>query len=150
MSFINSLLMSPLLGHRPSLWITHIRRTGYNPPRGPNAGWWVLTTANNLPSEARMHVLNTTINLRHILNELRKHSNLTYISDRSFQRVNPLTAATSLYVKRFCLINTTINIKDILWRRLGNYKIWRIYTSTALKVKLTSMGWWQTLILNPN
>jgi hypothetical protein len=23
-----------------------IRRTGHNPPRGPSAGWWVLTTAN--------------------------------------------------------------------------------------------------------
>jgi hypothetical protein len=47
--------MSPLLGHRPSLWMTH---KGYNPPRGPSAGW-VLTTANvadkrlNVPSDAR-------------------------------------------------------------------------------------------------
>jgi hypothetical protein len=24
----------------------HIRRSGYNPPRGPSAGWWVLTTAH--------------------------------------------------------------------------------------------------------
>jgi hypothetical protein len=24
----------------------HIRRTGHSPPRGPSAGWWVLTTAN--------------------------------------------------------------------------------------------------------
>jgi hypothetical protein len=24
----------------------NIRRTGQNPPRGPSAGWWVLTTAN--------------------------------------------------------------------------------------------------------
>jgi hypothetical protein len=24
----------------------YIRRTGQNPPRGPSAGWWVLTTAN--------------------------------------------------------------------------------------------------------
>jgi hypothetical protein len=23
-----------------------LRRTGHNPPRGPSAGWWVLTTAN--------------------------------------------------------------------------------------------------------
>jgi hypothetical protein len=36
--------MSPLLGHRPALW--NIRRTGHNPPRGPSADWWVLTTAN--------------------------------------------------------------------------------------------------------
>jgi hypothetical protein len=42
---IISLLMSPLLGHRPSLWITH-KENGHNPPRGPSAGWWVLTTAN--------------------------------------------------------------------------------------------------------
>jgi hypothetical protein len=41
---IISLLMSPLLGHRPSLWITH--KTGHNPSRGPSAGWCVLTTAN--------------------------------------------------------------------------------------------------------
>jgi hypothetical protein len=40
-----SLLMPPLLGHRSSLWL-HIRRTGHNPPRGPIAGCWVLTTAN--------------------------------------------------------------------------------------------------------
>jgi hypothetical protein len=25
---------------------SHIRRTCYNPPRGPSADWWVLTTAN--------------------------------------------------------------------------------------------------------
>jgi hypothetical protein len=24
----------------------HIRRTVHNPPHGPSAGWWVLTTAN--------------------------------------------------------------------------------------------------------
>jgi hypothetical protein len=24
----------------------HIRRTRHNPPRGPSAGWWLLTTAN--------------------------------------------------------------------------------------------------------
>jgi hypothetical protein len=41
---IISPLMSPLLGDRPSL--LHIRRTGYNPPRGTSADWWVLTTAN--------------------------------------------------------------------------------------------------------
>jgi hypothetical protein len=50
---IISLLMSLLLGHRPSLWITHkengplpTRRTSHNRPRGPIAVWWVLTTAN--------------------------------------------------------------------------------------------------------
>jgi hypothetical protein len=42
---IISLLMSPLLGHRPFLWITH-KETGHNPPRGPIADWWVLTIAN--------------------------------------------------------------------------------------------------------
>jgi hypothetical protein len=42
---IISLLMSPLLGHRPSLWITY-KKTGHNPPRGPNADCWVLMTAN--------------------------------------------------------------------------------------------------------
>jgi hypothetical protein len=37
---------------RPQCWGTglphglYIRRTGHNPPRGPSAGWWVLTTAN--------------------------------------------------------------------------------------------------------
>jgi hypothetical protein len=30
------------------------------------------------------------------------------------KRINPLTAATSLGVKRFLVLNTTINIKDIL------------------------------------
>jgi hypothetical protein len=24
----------------------HIRRMGHNPPHGPSAGWWVLTTVN--------------------------------------------------------------------------------------------------------
>jgi hypothetical protein len=38
---IISLLMSPLLPYG-----FHIRRTGHNPPRGPSAGWWVLTTAD--------------------------------------------------------------------------------------------------------
>jgi hypothetical protein len=42
---INLLLMSPLLGHRSSLWITQ-RRTGHNPPSGPSVDWWVLTSAN--------------------------------------------------------------------------------------------------------
>jgi hypothetical protein len=37
--------MSPLLGHRPSLRITH-KENGHNPPRGLSAGWWVLTPAN--------------------------------------------------------------------------------------------------------
>jgi hypothetical protein len=36
---IISLLMSPLLRHRPSLWIT--RRTGHNQLRGPSVGWCV-------------------------------------------------------------------------------------------------------------
>jgi hypothetical protein len=37
-----------VLGHRPSLWITNKENVvGYsNPPRGPSAGKWVLTTAN--------------------------------------------------------------------------------------------------------
>jgi hypothetical protein len=35
--------MSPMLEHRPSLWIN--RGTGHNPPRGPSAGWRVITTA---------------------------------------------------------------------------------------------------------
>jgi hypothetical protein len=45
---IISLLMSPLLGHIPfrSPYGLHIRRTGHNRPRGPCAGWWVLTIAN--------------------------------------------------------------------------------------------------------
>jgi hypothetical protein len=34
---------------------------------------------------------------------------------------NPLTAATSLGFKRFRVLNTTINIKDILGRLSGNY-----------------------------
>jgi hypothetical protein len=34
---IISLLMSPLLGHRPSLWIAHEENEPY-PPRGPSAG----------------------------------------------------------------------------------------------------------------
>jgi hypothetical protein len=33
---IISLFMFPLLGHRPSIWITH---KVHNPPRGPSAGW---------------------------------------------------------------------------------------------------------------
>jgi hypothetical protein len=37
--------MFPLLGHR-LLYGLHIRRAGHNPPRGPSADWWVLTTAN--------------------------------------------------------------------------------------------------------
>jgi hypothetical protein len=41
---IISLLMSPLLWHRPSLWITH-KENGNNPPRRPSADWWELTTA---------------------------------------------------------------------------------------------------------
>jgi hypothetical protein len=41
---ISSLLMFPLLGHRPFLRIA--TRTGHNLPRGPSTGWWVLTTAN--------------------------------------------------------------------------------------------------------
>jgi hypothetical protein len=41
---IISLLMSLLLEHMPSLWITN--KENGNPPRGPSADWWVLTTAN--------------------------------------------------------------------------------------------------------
>jgi hypothetical protein len=29
----------------PTAYGLHIRNTGHNPPRGPSAGWWVLTTA---------------------------------------------------------------------------------------------------------
>jgi hypothetical protein len=36
---IISLLMSPL--GTVLTYGLHIRRTGYNPPRGPSAGWWV-------------------------------------------------------------------------------------------------------------
>jgi hypothetical protein len=43
-SFVISLLMSPLLGYRPSYGL-HIRRTGHNLPRRPSTGWWVLRTA---------------------------------------------------------------------------------------------------------
>jgi hypothetical protein len=32
--------MSPLLGHSPSLWVTHNTR---EPTREPSANWWVLT-----------------------------------------------------------------------------------------------------------
>jgi hypothetical protein len=42
-AIIISLLMSPLLKHRP--YGLHIRRTGHT-PREPSADWWVLTTAN--------------------------------------------------------------------------------------------------------
>jgi hypothetical protein len=42
---IISLLMSSLLGHRHSLRITH-EENGPYPPRGPSAGWRMLTTAN--------------------------------------------------------------------------------------------------------
>jgi hypothetical protein len=49
--------MSPLLGTGLSYGL-HTRRKGHNPPRGPSAGWWVLSTANaaeinSLTSEAR-------------------------------------------------------------------------------------------------
>jgi hypothetical protein len=37
--------LSPLLGTVLPYGL-HIRRTGHYPPRGPSAGWWVLTTAN--------------------------------------------------------------------------------------------------------
>jgi hypothetical protein len=53
--------------------------------------------------------------------------------------INPMTAATCTGVKRFRVLNTTINIKDMLWRRLENYKIWRIYTSAAVKGLI---DWW--------
>jgi hypothetical protein len=40
-------LISPLLGTLKDLpYRSIIRRTGIKPPRGPSAGWWVLTTAN--------------------------------------------------------------------------------------------------------
>jgi hypothetical protein len=39
------LLMSTLLGTNHPYGL-HKRRTGHNPPRGPSADWWVLTTAN--------------------------------------------------------------------------------------------------------
>jgi hypothetical protein len=42
---IISLLMSPLQGTGLPYGL-HTKRTGHNPPRGPCAGWWVLTTAN--------------------------------------------------------------------------------------------------------
>jgi hypothetical protein len=38
------LLMSLLLGHRPSLWFTHMEN-GHK-SRGTIADWWVLTTVN--------------------------------------------------------------------------------------------------------
>jgi hypothetical protein len=46
-NIIISLIMSTLLGHRPSSWITH-KENGPYPPSGrcTSAGWWVLTTAN--------------------------------------------------------------------------------------------------------
>jgi hypothetical protein len=40
---IISLWISPLLGTGLAYGL-HIKRTGHNPPHGPNAGWWVLTT----------------------------------------------------------------------------------------------------------
>jgi hypothetical protein len=43
---------------------------------------------------------------------IREHANLAHITNSVF--FNPLTAATSLYDKRFRVLNTTINIKDIL------------------------------------
>jgi hypothetical protein len=42
---IISILMSPLLGTSLPYGL-HLRKTGHNLPRGPSAGWWVLTTAN--------------------------------------------------------------------------------------------------------
>jgi hypothetical protein len=42
---IISLLMSPLLGHRPAIWITH-KENPHSPPRERSADWWVLMTAN--------------------------------------------------------------------------------------------------------
>jgi hypothetical protein len=44
LSCIMSLLMSPLLGHRLSLWNTQGEQT--NPVRGPSGDRWVLTTSN--------------------------------------------------------------------------------------------------------
>jgi hypothetical protein len=43
---IISLLMSPLLRHTHLPNDSTARRTAHNPPRGPSADWWVLTTAN--------------------------------------------------------------------------------------------------------
>jgi hypothetical protein len=51
---ISNILISgiPYHHHQPHCWGTglpyglHIKRTGHNPPRGPSAGWWVLTTPN--------------------------------------------------------------------------------------------------------
>jgi hypothetical protein len=34
----------------------HIRRMGHNPPRGPSADWWVLTTANVAGTNSLMRV----------------------------------------------------------------------------------------------
>jgi hypothetical protein len=47
--------------------------------------------------------------------------------------LNPLTAVTSLRIKLFHVLNTTINIKDTFWMRWGNNQIWRIYPSEAVK-----------------
>jgi hypothetical protein len=41
----------------------HIKRMGHNPPRGPSAGWWVLTTVN-IYSTARTNGL--TCDLKHV------------------------------------------------------------------------------------
>jgi hypothetical protein len=38
-------LMFPLLGHKPSIWITY-KKNGLYPPQEPSAHWLVLTTAN--------------------------------------------------------------------------------------------------------
>jgi hypothetical protein len=40
---------APTAGHA-----LHIRRTGLNPPRGPSADWWVLTTANSAGTNGLM------------------------------------------------------------------------------------------------
>jgi hypothetical protein len=51
-----------------------IRKTGYNPPRGPSADWWVLTTAarNSLTwHEKHVGAQNNTYTLRYPSDDLR-------------------------------------------------------------------------------
>jgi hypothetical protein len=40
------------------------RRTGHNPPRGPNADWWLLTTANVIGSTEKLDIINLSGVLR--------------------------------------------------------------------------------------
>jgi hypothetical protein len=83
--------------------------------KSPQIMWWVSLTSWYLLKVCELCLLR-----------------LSYFNT-SLLYFNLLTAGTSLGVKLFRVLNTTINIKDILWRRLGNYKIWRIYTSAVLK-----------------